>query len=72
MTRYAKDPAAITIEDFDVIAANVGLTLTDDERLRMYEGYKGLQTLLERLPDASAMADEPAFVAVLPGTRVAR
>ncbi len=57
MARNAKDPAAITIEDFDVIAANAGLELTDDERLRMYEGYKGLQTLLARLPDASAMAD---------------
>jgi len=72
MARNAKDPAAITIEEFDAIAANAGLALTDDERLRMYEGYKGLQTLLARLPDAPVMADEPAFVALLPGTRVVR
>ena len=72
MARKAGDPADITIEAFDVIAANAGLTLTDAERLRMYEGYKGLQTLLARLPDGPAMADEPAVVALLPGTRVVR
>lgn len=72
MARNARDPSAITIEAFDVIAANAGLTLTGDERRRMYEGYKGLQTLLARLPEGPGMAEEPAIVALLPGTRVIR
>jgi hypothetical protein len=72
MARNARDTDDLTIEDFDVIAANAGLILTEDERLRMYEGYKGVQTLLARLPDGPGMAEEPAIVALLPGTRVIR
>jgi len=70
MARIAKDPADITIEAFDTIVARAGLVLTPDERQRMFEGYKGLQTLLARLPDKLAMEAEPAVVALLPGTRV--
>jgi hypothetical protein len=70
MARNVKNPSEITIEAFDVIAANAGLDLTEAERPRMFEGYKGLQTLLARLPDSPAMAEEPAVVALLPGTRV--
>jgi hypothetical protein len=72
MARNATNPDDLTIEEFDVIAANAGLTLTEDERLRMFEGYKGLQTLLARLPVGPGMEDEPAVVALLPGTRVIR
>jgi len=72
MTTSAKEPGDIAIETFDEIAAHAGLELDADERLRLYEGYKGLQTLLARLPRDSAMEDEPAVVALVPGTRVVR
>jgi hypothetical protein len=60
----------ISIEEFDAVAAQCGLVLDADERLRLYEGYKGLQTLLARLPRGSAMEDEPAVIALVPGTKV--
>lgn len=67
-----ENPEDITIEDFDAVAAHCGLSLDADERLRMYDGYKGLQTLLARLPQGSAMEDEPAVVALVPGTKVGK
>lgn len=65
-----KNPEDISIEEFDAVAAQCGLVLDADERLRLYEGYKGLQTLLARLPDGPAMEDEPAVIALVPGTKV--
>lgn len=67
-----KYPEDLSIEEFDVVAAKCGLALNADERLRMYEGYKGLQSLLARLPRGSAMEDEPAVVALVPGTKVGK
>ena len=59
-------------ETFDVIAAAVGLKLDGAERLRMLEGYEGLQKLLARLPDGPLSPDEPAISYVMPTTRVQR
>jgi hypothetical protein len=72
MARTVKDPADITIEEFDAVAARAGLALAPEERQRMYDGYKGLQTLLARLPGGPAMEDEPAVIALVPGTKVVR
>jgi hypothetical protein len=62
----------ITIEEFDGVLAEAGLTLDAAERARLYEGYKGLQGLLARLPQDPAMEAEPATVALVPGTKVTR
>jgi hypothetical protein len=62
----------ITIEEFDGVLAEAGLTLDAAERARLYEGYKGLQGLLARLPQDSAMEAEPATVALTPGSKVVR
>lgn len=70
MTIRRKNPDEVTIEDFDAVAAQAGLVFGADERLRMYEGYKGLLGLLARLPDDPAMEDEPAVIALEPGTKV--
>ena len=68
----AKENTEITPEEFDQIAAQVGLTLDPEERARMLEGYRGLQRLLARLPDDPEMADEPAAVFLGSGSRVVR
>jgi hypothetical protein len=62
----------ITIEEFDGVLAEAGLTLDAAERARLYEGYKGLQGLLARLPQDAAMEAEPVTVALLPGSKVVR
>jgi hypothetical protein len=67
-----KNPDTVAIEDFDVAAAQAGLILDADERQRLYEGYKGLLGLLARLPDGPAMEDEPAVIALEPGTKVSK
>jgi len=61
----------VTLETFRAIAAQAGLTLDEDETVRMHEGYLGLQTLLARLPGTPDMADEPSLVFLPSGTRVA-
>ena len=62
----------ITLEAFAERAEQAGLSLDGAELERMYEGYRGLQTLLARLPDDPEMADEPAAVFLGPSSRVVR
>ena len=62
----------ITIEEFDGVLARAGLVVDAAVRARLYEGYKGLQTLLARLPQDSAMEAELATVALVPGAQVVR
>lgn len=62
----------ITAEAFEQLAEAAGLTLDEAEKVRMHEGYIGLQTLLARLPDDPDMADEPAAVFLGPSSRVVR
>ncbi len=66
------DKTEISAEDFEQLAAAAGLTLDDAEKVRMREGYIGLQTLLARLPDDPDMADEPAAVFLGPSSRAVR
>ena len=68
----AQDKGDISIEEFAAIAAGAGLTLDPAEQARLYEGYKGLRTLLARLPQGPAMEEEPAVIALVPGARVVR
>ena len=68
----AKDKTEITPEAFDRLVEQVGLTLDAEERKRMLDGYRGLQRLLDRLPDDPEMADEPAVVYLGPGSRIVR
>lgn len=60
----------VTLEAFRAIAAQAGLTLDEDEMVRMHEGYLGMQTLLARLPAAPSMEDEPSLVFLGAGSRV--
>lgn len=66
------DKTEISAEKFEQLAKAAGLTLDDDEKVRMREGYIGLQALLARLPDDPDMADEPAAVFLGPSSRVVR
>lgn len=66
------DETGITAEAFAQLAEAAGLTLDDAEKVRMREGYIGLQSLLARLPDDPDMADEPAAVFLGPSSRVVR
>lgn len=66
------DETEITAEAFAQLAEAAGLTLDDAEKVRMREGYIGLQTLLARLPDDPDMTDEPAAVFLGPSSRVVR
>jgi hypothetical protein len=66
----AQDNSDIGLEAFAAIAAAAGLVLDAAEQARLHEGYKGLQTLLARLPQGPAMEDEPAVIALVPGARV--
>lgn len=60
----------VSLDAFRAIAARAGLSLDEDEVVRMHEGYLGLRTLLARLPAEPAMTDEPALVFLGPGARV--
>ncbi len=66
------DKAGISAEDFEQLATSAGLNLNDAEKVRMREGYIGLQSLLARLPEDPDMADEPAAVFLGPSSRVVR
>ena len=68
----SSDKPEITAEAFEKLAEAAGLTLDPAEKERMREGYLGLQTLLARLPEDPAMADEPALVFQEPSSRVVR
>jgi len=59
-------------EKFDTIAEAAGLALDDAERMRLLEGYNGLQKLLAQIPDMALAPDEPAIAYVMPTTRVQR
>lgn len=72
MTEKSDAAEDVTIEAFDDAARQAGLRLDPEERQRLYDGYKGLQSLLARLPAATPMEDEPAVVALVPDAKVTR
>lgn len=59
-------------EEFRSALALSGLSLDAAERDRMFEGYQGLRTLLDRMPRNLPMADEPAIIAAPHGVRSKR
>lgn len=65
-------PEDVAIDVFDDAARQAGLRLDPEERQRLYEGYKGLRLLLDRLPAETPMEDEPAVVALVPDAKVVR
>lgn len=60
----------ITPEELVAIAARAGIAIASDEIERMIEGYRGLQTLLDRIAMDLPPAAEPAFAFVGEGSRI--
>ncbi len=72
MTQTSSDHEAALRRAFEAILGTENLDLPPDERETLFEGYVGLQSLLQRLPRGLPMAVEPATIALAAGAKVVR
>jgi hypothetical protein len=56
--------------DFDTLCRLQGLVLTIEEAERLFEAFRSLKALLNRIPSDTDFPPEPAFVLAAPGTRL--
>lgn len=72
MTETPSDRKAELLAAFEATLTTEKLILPVDERETLFEGYVGLQILLQRLPRGLPMAVEPATIALAAGGKVVR
>jgi len=57
---------------FEIKLEHAKISISDEEKATLFQGYKGLQGLLSKIPRDIPMAEEPAFVGLVAEVKVSR